>query len=237
MSKTEFDKRKAKDLWIYCNECQRDTSHNILTGVDYSDGNDEVNFWVGCDVVQCGGCKNITFTMRSTDSESYYEGDKDVIEQFPPKEDRSKYYIKNDVYKLPLLLSNIYKETLKAIGNKSFTLAGIGLRAIVETLCQDKAIKGNNLEKKIDNLITEGFLTSDGAEILHGIRLIGNDAAHAAKAPKKEQIDAAMKVVDHLILGIYIIPEEASDTLPKRANNITPETTSNANMETTSAKE
>lgn len=226
----EFDKRKGKEVRIYCNQCQINTFHKILTGVDYSgceifDGGFDISFWLGCDIVQCGGCKDITFTKRATDSESSYPGDREVIQQLPPKEENSSWYIRNDIYELPFLLRQIYRETLQAIINKSFTLAGIGLRAIIETLCKDKSIKGRNLEKRIDDLVTKGFLTSAGADILHGIRLIGNDAAHDAKAPTIKQITAAMKVVEHLILGIYVLPEEASKALPKRQQRATKKTT------------
>ena len=230
MSKIEFDKRKGKELWIYCNRCERDTSHKVLTGVDYSDqavfpDGFDVHFWQGCDVVQCGGCKNLTFTKRATDSESGYDGEENLIEQFPPKKETSGWYIRNDIYELPLLLRQIYKETMQAINNKSFTLAGIGMRAIIETLCKDKNVKGRNLEKRIDDLVTKGFLTPAGADILHGIRLIGNDAAHDAKAPTIKQINAAMKVVEHLILGIYVLPQEATAALPKRQKKDTNKTT------------
>ena len=230
MSKTEFDKRKGQEVWIYCNDCQRNTLHNILSGIDYMDSEEietgySFDFWYGCDIVQCGGCKNIAFTKRSTNSESSEPGDEDIIQQFPPKKEKTQWYIKEDIYKLPPLLRNIYTESIEAISNNSMTLVGIGMRAILDTICRDKNVSGKNLEERIDNLVSKGFLTPDGAEILHGIRLIGNDAAHDAKAPKRGQINAAMKVIDHLILGIYIIPQEAYEELPKRIKNVASKTT------------
>lgn len=221
MGKLEYDKRRDEAIWLFCNECQRYTFHTILAGIDYSDSESYdhgivIDFWKECNIVQCGGCKNLTYTKKEWDSTSWNPEIEIVIQQFPPKEDKSQWYIKNDIYSLPCLLQQIYKETIQAINNKSYTLAGIGLRAIIETVCKDKDIKGVNLEKKIDSLGTKGYLTPDGAEILHGIRLIGNDAAHDTKAPKVEQINAAMKVIDHLILGIYVIPKEAHKALPKR---------------------
>ncbi len=226
MSKTEFDKRKGTELWFYCNSCQRKTSHKVLAGVDYSDSDEiepdfSIEIYDNSDIVQCGGCKSITFTKRTWHSENYYPGVQNIIEQFPPKEESSRSLVQDDIYELPPLLQQIYKETLQAIANKSFTLAGIGLRAIIENICKDKKTKGRNLENRIDNLANDGFLTAKGAEILHGIRLIGNYAAHETKPPTIKQIKAALVVVDHLISGIYIIPKQAANTLPKRQKKTT----------------
>jgi hypothetical protein len=90
-----------------------------------------------------------------------------------------------------------------------FTLAGIGVRAIVEAICKEQRTPGHSLFEQIDNLVTQSLLTASGAKILHGIRLLGNEAAHEMKAPTEKQTIAAMKVIDHLLLGAYVLPEEA----------------------------
>ena len=103
MSEIKFDKRKDNELWLYCNQCNKDTSHKILTGVDCNDcaeiePNFDIQWWQGADVVQCGGCKNVTFTKRSTDSESCYPGDRDVIVQLPPKEENASSHVRDNIY-------------------------------------------------------------------------------------------------------------------------------------------
>lgn len=221
MSKIKFDQRKGEECWLYCNNCKRRTSHTVLTCVDYSDTSEivdeyEMEFGFYADILQCGGCKSMTFTKLTWDDEYCCDKKDGTLEQFPPEEENARSDVMDNINELPFLVRKIYTETLQATANKSFTLAGIGLRVIIETLCADKKIPGRNLSKRIDNLVEEGFLTSKGADILHGIRLIGNDAAHETKAPTVTQIKAGLKVVDHLISGIYIIPEQAARALPKR---------------------
>lgn len=226
MSKIEFDKRKGKELYFYCNWCQTETNHVVITGVDHTgdmliNGEPEGWFCSQCDIVQCGGCKVISFTKKSYNSESVDPYDKPDIEQYPAKEENAKSTLGHDVYDLPDLVEQVYTETQKAIVNKLTTLAGIGLRAIIEIVCKDKGIKIRGISVKIDELVKKGFITKDGAEVLHGIGIIGNAAAHDGKAPTRRQIDAAVKIIDHLLLGIYIIPEQAANALPKRQKKTT----------------
>jgi hypothetical protein len=88
-------------------------------------------------------------------------------------------------------------------------LAGIGIRAIVETVCKDKESSGRNLASKIDDLVTQGVLTRDGANILHKLRTLGNESAHEVTPHDNVQLGLALDVVDHLLTGVYILPHHA----------------------------
>jgi hypothetical protein len=50
----------------------------------------------------------------------------------------------------------------------------------------EKAAAGNSLEKKIDDLVTKGVLTLTGAETLHSMRILGNEAAHEVNPTQKK---------------------------------------------------
>jgi hypothetical protein len=52
-------------------------------------------------------------------------------------------------------------------------------------------------------------LTRTDADILHRLRVIGNSAAHEIKPATQAQVAAAMKVIDHLLIGAYVLPNEA----------------------------
>ena len=88
------------------------------------------------------------------------------------------------------------------------------VRAIVETICKHQGLTQGNLETKIDGLATTGVITTAGAEILHSLRFMGNVAAHEVKAHKTEELGTAMDVVEHLLLGVYVLPGRAKK-LPK----------------------
>ena len=114
------------------------------------------------------------------------------------------------VYELPHGLARVYRETHAAICNNLNILAGIGMRAIVDAVCAEKAAKGRGLEKRIDDLVNLGLITSDGAKILHSIRLMGNKAAHEAKANTQAELGIALDVIEHLLRGVYVLPKRAS---------------------------
>jgi len=61
----------------------------------------------------------------------------------------------------------------------------------------------------------KGVLTTEGAEILHSTRLLGNLAAHEVKAHSIEELSAAMDVAEHLLTSVYVLPKRAL-SLPKR---------------------
>jgi hypothetical protein len=121
----------------------------------------------------------------------------------------------SDTHLLPMQLRQVYEETHAALSSNQPVLAGIGLRAIVETVCKDRKAKGGNLEKKIDDLVTQNVLTPSGAEILHSLRLMGNDAAHEVSPHDAKALAVAMDVLEHTLRGVYVIPAHAA-ALPKR---------------------
>ena len=95
------------------------------------------------------------------------------------------------------------------MGNDQPVLAGVGVRALVETICDDKQAAGSSLANRIDSLVTLGVLTQDGATILHKIRTLGNSAAHEVKPHSTESLGVAMDVCEHLLEGVYVLPHHA----------------------------
>lgn len=109
-------------------------------------------------------------------------------------------------------MEGIYLETIKALNSSQSILTGIGIRAIIETICKDKNANGGDLLNKIDDLVTQGVLTKEGAAILHKLRILGNKAAHEVRPHDDVQLGLALDVIDHLLLGVYVLPHHASKT-------------------------
>lgn len=141
------------------------------------------------------------------------------VELYPSRLEGRHKLDKSDL--LPKEIIRIYNETHAALCNNLSVLAGIGIRALIETICKEKSAQGSNLEKKIDSLVTMGVLTPDGAEILHSLRILGNEAAHEVKPHTEITLGIAMDVVEHLLKGVYILPAVASK-LPTRTKTSTP---------------
>ncbi len=204
--------KQGEKIKNYCNECHHETWHNILFVKSTSGHCEEISWYQEYSVLQCAGCDTICYRTDSSDSESYDVDEyghwiPDVrIENFP----YSLEGIGNieNIYELPTKIKSIYSETLKAISDGCFTLAGIGLRATVEAICEQENIKGSNLNTKINRLLSNGIISKDEAGKLHAIRFIGNDAAHDIKVPFKNQIILALKIIEHLLSSKYAMQDE-----------------------------
>ena len=220
-----------KKLVALCIECDNSTNHTVLTSIhrsgDDRDGEYSIYWKMDYEIIQCMGCESISFRIESFNSEDdccfNAEGDAEEYKPketlYPPRTMGIKSLEK--AYFLPHSIKEIYDETTAALLNSSPILAGIGLRTILEAICvmcMDKKDEKDEkdcrwtLEKKINKLVEMKILTSDRANVLHNIRLLGNDAAHETKAHNNKKLHLAMNVIKHLLYEVYILPEESSLT-------------------------
>jgi hypothetical protein len=207
---------------VYCaGSCSGQTEHDVLARVNTQDSDENMSWWSGYQILGCRGCKTISFRQSSSNSEAdhYQVGDNEwVVDEsvklYPPRTADTRGLSSDDIYYLPEMLVGIYEETRSALINAMPVLAGIGLRAIVETLCKDQKVTGNNLQQQIDALVTTGLMTKQQAGILHKIRTLGNKAAHEVVPHPADQLGLAMNVVEHLLEGTYIVPAKVAKIFP-----------------------
>lgn len=203
----------GKEIEAACGKCGDGTSHVVRASMKQQ-GSDEPQpgysyEWINdYEIIQCGGCKTLSFRKVSSNSEDFGpDGYEDTVELFPSRvSGRSPI---NDYFLLPLALQRIYIETLKALNSDQPVLAGIGIRAVVETVCKEQSAEGRDLEKKIDDLVTKHVLTRAGADILQKLRVMGNKAAHEVEPHNVQQLGFAFDVIDNLVSSVYILPHHA----------------------------
>lgn len=210
-----------------CGKCKLTTQHKILADVSLKgkerirDWNDDLYQWDNeYQIVQCMGCESVSFRYTHMNSEDYREGpdgEPDINVERYPNPEAGRLTIK-DISLVPSELQRIYSETLFALNNGQRVLAGIGVRAIVETVCKDKQTKGT-LYERINELVSLGVLTHEGSNILHELRILGNEAAHAVTPHSNMQLGLAMDVIDHLLQGVYILPHHAKKTFKAKASD------------------
>ncbi|MBU4360750.1 DUF4145 domain-containing protein [Patescibacteria group bacterium] len=222
--KLEFDKSKDEEIKLPCASCDNETYHKVLTSINSKESDEYNQYFEENQIVMCQGCKKISFrsNWQYTEDIDYFDDPitgevqmtiADHITLYPSRLAGRKEL--KDIHYLPSEIYGIYKETHSALCSKMPILAGMGIRALIEAVCNDKKAIGKNLEEKIDNLIQMGILTKDGAEILHSTRLLGNQAVHEVKPLDEKTLDAAMDVAEYLLKGVYILPKK-TEKLPKR---------------------
>lgn len=205
---------------IVCSSCNQMTRHSIISCYVKSSSYEEEGHYLGTkstsyEVIQCMGCENVSFReINAWSEDTDFEGNPIESETLYPSRLEGRREI-TGVLLLPEIVRAIYQETHKAISNRLSVLSGVGIRAIIEAVCNEKEAKGRNLEDKIDNLVDQGFLARNEAEILHGTRILGNKAAHEQKPLDHKNLSVALDIAEHLLETVYILPEISSH-FPKR---------------------
>jgi hypothetical protein len=209
---------KGKEISIPCVACTTKTAHKVLGSADIRGDDDfhggSISWEVDHQIIQCLGCKAISFRRASWTSEDFIqvgpdEYELDVDESLYPSRLEGREGLGDETIHLPSNVRGIYRETLLALNSQAPILSGIGMRALLETVCKEKKASGKNLLAQIDNLVTKGVLTPVGASILHKIRALGNAAAHEVKPHAEKQLSLAMDIVEHLLKDVYILPKQA----------------------------
>ena len=78
---------------------------------------------------------------------------------------------------------------------------------------RNKAKIGSKVHKLIELYSKYGLISKDDEKKLHAISFIGNDAAHYVKAPLKNQVIIALKIIQHLISSKYGMQDEINKYL------------------------
>lgn len=217
VDKKELNKKVGQITQIGCISCTNITNHEITNSILF-DGSESIEqnykiWWTQeSQILQCRGCDSITFRQVSSNSEhTDHDGRPHEYEMLFPDRSEGRDPM-DDEHLLPVNLQRIYTETISALNNKQPILTGIGIRAIIETVTKDKNAPGRRLQNKIDGLVTQGLLTEEGAEILHKLRVLGNESAHEVKAHKSNELSLAFDVIDHLLKAVYVLPHHANRT-------------------------
>lgn len=204
-------------IWSECNYCKRNTKHTILKQHSFSSDPREYHYGVEHMLIQCLGCENIAFRKEEHDYEAYYQISEDEwehdikIDIYPHFIERHKGI--DNIWQIPIVVRSVYQESIIAIQENAYTLAGLGLRATIEAICNEQHIIGKNLQVRINKMNTQGLISKKDAQRLHSIRFLGNDAAHEIKKAKKESVLIALKIVEHILLTLYILDEEVKKHL------------------------
>lgn len=220
--KYHINKTQDEEHSLPCINCTGKTTHKVLASVDVRGDEGEVSWWIDNQIVQCLGCRTVSFREASSNSEDYYPISHDtyeynVVEMLYPSRVEGIKGLGKEIYYLPSDVRRIYNETLMALSSQSPVLAGIGLRVLLETVCKEKNATGQDLFRKIDSLVSKGTLTPASAAILHKIRTLGNAAAHEVKPHSEKQLGLAMDIVEHLLKDVYILPKQVESEFQDEA--------------------
>ena len=198
-----------KSIKIFCGQCGRDTNHHILCERTVgSEKGDNYHWGIDHYFGQCAGCDNYCYALSRWDEDDWdpYSGEVTIHWDTYPVSKGQRPSI-DDSDELPNKVNIIYREVIASINSNLHILSAIGLRTLIEAICKDRGVEGKNLEVLIDALARNGILSTDQAKILHGLRFMGNVAAHEIKQAKPVEILAALEIAETMMKTIYIFPK------------------------------
>jgi len=212
------NKSLGEEHQVPCTKCSGRTAHKVLASVDFDGEEKDGNWWFAWtekyQIIQCQGCKSLSFRLAKSNSEDIYPVDDqgncehaEDVSLYPPRIEGVEG-LGDELRYLPPNVARIYEESLMALTNQAPVLVGIGLRALVETVCKDNNANGKDLQAKINSLVTASVLTPVEASVLHKIRTLGNAAVHEVKPHTDLQLRLAMGIVEHLLKAVYILPRQ-----------------------------
>jgi len=160
----------------------------------YSDGHRYTLF-------KCLGCKNIVMRkmFESTDLlPEDYQGDTSHITWHPPvklkpepKWTRSKH--------IPREERGLNSEVLIALNSSCYSLAAMGMRALLDMFMNRKIGDRGNFKNKINAMVSGGFLSSSQKDIIVPAIDVGSAASHRGHVPDLETLTFVMDVIDTLL--------------------------------------
>jgi hypothetical protein len=110
--------------------------------------------------------------------------------------------------KLDRKMQKVYNEVIVAYNNRLNLLCAIGLRSLIEGICNEKNITVRGLEKKLEELRRRNHLPSNLIDYLCGFKFIGDEAVHEFRAPSDNELRFAIEAVEDLLNFLYHIEYE-----------------------------
>jgi hypothetical protein len=207
------DSLKGKGRKLICSYCRRQTNHKIEKSLleNWELVDDGMQGTISMLIVRCQGCDNLSFCKLSRDSETFTAVRSDdgstsfeyieSVEQFPKTNTRFRQT--RNFHSMPKEIKDAYEETYQALTNQQPKLGAAGTRLVIEEVCLSHGIKIRNLEPKIDKLHEKGIVTESMRDLLHNVRLFGNENVHTLKTPSNYQLNIAWEAVNNLLQSIY----------------------------------
>ncbi|UBU95283.1 DUF4145 domain-containing protein [Edwardsiella tarda] len=205
---------------IGCHVCKTITNHKKLVEVNListlhadDEYHNSISYYKDVGIFQCQGCMDYLLKVETCNSDSidYDTYEPDVSVDFYPKRNQLSPF--EYTHLLPAALRDIYDETISAINSECLTIAGIGIRGLIETICNEEGVKGRTLEEKINTLFNDGKISADSKVILHSLRTLYNKSAHESFKPSLEQLKLSLDIMELLMKQIYVHSYKARECL------------------------
>lgn len=203
----------------FCRQCGGSRFHNALA--------EETRYWEsdeGCvsgedtwSILECAGCHTISFVHRhwfSEDTEITDDGPTPVvhIHNYPPAPVRKRPEWGINLFMgLPMgtvWFGQLHDDIYSAMGIKAYSLAAMGIRALLDYLVTSQVGGTGNFKDKLNEMCKKNLITSVQVDVIYAAFDTGSAAAHRGYSPPEEDVNTLLNVTEALIHKIYVLPVE-----------------------------
>lgn len=212
---------------IHCNGCRQKTRHERLGKVvdavsEEVDGDIWIEVVTTSETFRCCGC--LQTVLRCT---SVVCNDPDTlhVSYYPPAASRHRppwlfaLTFPND-------LRDVIHEIYRSLDADNHRLPMMGARTLIDMLMVEQVGDVGTFTEKLKQLEGMGVISSRNREVLAAALDVGNAAAHRGHAPKTDEVNAVMDIVENLLHAVYVLPKMAEDlkktTPPRPSKQRTP---------------
>jgi len=107
--------------------------------------------------------------------------------------------------KLPGEFSTLLDQVYLALGVEMSALPSMGMRAVIEMLCNHLVGDKGGFSQKLKLLEEEGHVNSTERDILQIAVDVGSASAHRGHNPSKDDLNTLLDIVEHLLKGVYVL--------------------------------
>ncbi len=212
---------KHELLWSHCNECGRETKHNVVFRADrcrsYEDDQYSVDVGSVWKVLQCCGCEEVTLQRTDWCSEDDPMGGPSSATYFPPRVSRRKPAWTSR-YDLPWEYASLLGEIYTALHADSCRLAMMGARALIDAVIRRKAGNQQTFSQGLDALAEMQLISEQDRKIIEAAIDAGHASAHRGHEPKSKDVNVVIDIVERLIHAEILVEqaEELKKSTPPR---------------------
>ena len=121
--------------------------------------------------------------------------------------------------KLDSEYQSLLNEIYLAVAVDIQALTAMGLRTVIDMVCNKSVGDLGRFDQKLDGLLDKGFINKNEREILTIAVDAGSASAHRGHTPNKEDLNTLLDIVEHLLKGVYVLrpaSQRLKEAIPKR---------------------
>ncbi|MBT9449996.1 DUF4145 domain-containing protein [Akkermansia glycaniphila] len=219
-----------------CGRCNKETNCDVLFSANKRIPCDDERNYMSLSVTQCCGCSEWTVRERCFWIDNYEYNEFGEAETIPvetiiyptdyeggvEKTSKDKFCeslegkIKELEAYCPWGIVQLVRECLSAYQRGLDLLATVGLRMIIDAICQAKKEQEEISKAKIDSLCESGFINEKQRDLIIKIYSCGNSAAHEFEPLCNHELTASFTAMFIILDNMFHLPKLGENVPDKK---------------------